>query len=165
MPRPELKKLADVRYTALLVALVALILFAPVLGGSLAGRVALDMLMTVVLVVGLWSVVRIGAFFGVACVIAVTTFLARWSGYVVGEPMSLPAALSAAMFYPFVAVPILRDIMRAEDVSREHLSGAAAVYLRPGRLLGLPVPGGGNRPSRIVRRPPCRGRRGAIQVR
>ena len=55
--------------------------------------------------------------------------------------MSLPAALSAAMFHVCVAVPILNDIMRQEDVDPGTPLRSRGRISRHGLLLGLPVSG------------------------
>lgn len=132
----------------LLVSLLALIVLNPFLEGSVAGRITMLLVSSVVILSGVWaaSEERRGVAIGIA--LAVPALAVRWSEILfdAGKPPSLSenhGLLNAAsvllflVFLSYTVVVVSRRVLRARRVTADELCGALSIYVMIGIIWGF----------------------------
>ena len=123
------------RFTALLVAMVVLLLLPPLLPGVFWGRQVVTLFFTVVAFGAAFDVGRGRAALTLISIMAVTSLAAYgatllWPGSRAGLVVSLLVALG---LYGMALAGVAREVFRADSVSLGTLRGAVCVYL----LIGI----------------------------
>lgn len=131
-------RVADYKFTFLLVALLVLALMPAVVGASDQRSLIFRVTSVGVMLLGVLTVLQRRKACVVAAVLGVLATAAQGASFVYGTQhyLQLRLALLAA-FLVFLAVVIVRDVLRAETVTWDKIQGALCAYLLFGLAWGL----------------------------
>jgi hypothetical protein len=114
----------------LLVAILSLLVAEPFLSQRVAGRVALDLIVSVILISAVWTVSRHRGLLVTGLLLAMPVFLVRWAQHVVNVHwLDVVWPVFAIAFFAFTAVVLLRQVLRDTTVTADTIAGAICVYL------------------------------------
>ena len=130
--------LVDYRYTLLLVALLALVLAPLVFDASDQRSLTFRAGSLGVMLFGILAVLQHRKTRTIAVTLAVLASVAHGGSFVYGTQFypQLRLALSAA-FFSFMAVIIVRDVLRSEVITWDRIQGAVSAYLLFGVAWGV----------------------------
>lgn len=121
----------------LTVSIVALLVLYPLVAESIRGRLAMNLLMTVIFFFGIRAAGSSRKHTAIAVSIAVPWFVLTWMEEISADPslgLGLTVNTLAILFFGFTLLVILAFVVQAERVTRDVLYGAAAIYLLLGGL-------------------------------
>ena len=127
----------ETNYTALLITLLALLIFSPLLDvlitGGLLSRLIMDGLVSAVLLSATYVVHRRKTLLIVSGVLLVPAILGRWTALAYpGHSLLLASNGLSFLFYTVTASAILAEVVQAKRVSLHVVNGAICVYLLMG---------------------------------
>jgi hypothetical protein len=134
--RSPLLKLSSIngQYAYLLGSLLLLLALYPFFETAGIGRGLLNVLITAVLIAGVYTVLHDRKLFLIALVLAVPMLVAQWSLHrLAGHGIVLVGSICGAAFFLFNSVTILSHILKGAEVTVDTIFGAVSVYL----LFGL----------------------------
>lgn len=121
------------RFSLLLWTLLLAYALQPLFGSSIAGRIALNVMISVVLVTSLRGLAG-RALHYVGAVLAAAALIGWWAHWVVGDArLAAGSAVLTAALLALVSLAALAAVLQAETVGRETMLGAVCAYL----LLGF----------------------------
>jgi hypothetical protein len=127
--RPRLTEFVRRPFTSLFVSLVLLFALGSVTWGVF-GQVLLGVLLSAVLVSGVWSVARSRRAFLLALLLATPTFLFRWALLVVPSyTIGIVYLVFAIAFYLLVTATVVVRVFSEQRVTMDTINGASCVYL------------------------------------
>ena len=128
------------KYLALLLTLVLLVVLFPILRAAAGTRVLLDVAFSFVFVSAWLAVFRDSRLRAIAAVLGIPTLVGLWTGYLLPGLPPLPLMIGfhtlAALFFVFMIGVILREIYREEGVTTDSVYGAFCGYLLAGLAFG-----------------------------
>lgn len=126
----HLRTLLAQRCLLLFVALIALLVALPFLGGSVRGQAILVCIHIVILLTAIAAVGRTWLSFVVAAILVLPVLYFRLLSLKTGEPDHLVLTyVLNAVFYLFVLAHLLRYVFRQDVMSQDKLYGAVAAYI------------------------------------
>lgn len=132
--------LARHKFQLLFYVVLALMVAYPALQHAMAGRVAFDLLLTMLFVATLVTVIRSKGARLVSVLVGLPALFGVWTGYVVsGLPVQateIALHLTAGLFLAFAVSVILRSIFAEGSVSKDGVYGAFCGYLLIGLAFG-----------------------------
>ena len=128
----------ETNYTALLLALLALLIFNPfldiLLGDNFFSRVLMDSLISVVLLSAVYAIQRRTTLFIISCVFLCLSLVSLWTSYAVPDySLQLASDGFGFLFSIGVAVMILAQVVQERQVTMHVVNGAICAYL----IMGL----------------------------
>ena len=117
-------------FVALLGALMTILAAHPFLAGEIWERIVFDLLLSAVLLTGLWSAASHPRQLRVGLVLAIPAILSQWVVYATGStPVLLGRLVLTMLFLTFTAGIVTSAILRDREVSIDTISGGICVYL------------------------------------
>ncbi len=117
-------------FTFLLVTLLLLLLIHPIFRGWRHGALLFQIFFSLILFSGILSVGRARLDLTLGLILAVPAFGLRWAAHATGDETLILLSLALqAGFLAFVAVVILRHVLRTDAVSLDTIVGGVCVYL------------------------------------
>jgi Ion channel len=124
--------------SALLIAMLLLLVVEPFFSLRSFGRVAFDMMVAVVLIAAIWAVSQHRRLLGIGLLLAAPLFLARLVLYVVDiHWLAVLWPLLAIAFFAFTAAVLLRQVLYDATVTVDTIAGSISVYLLLGVIWAL----------------------------
>jgi ion channel len=122
------------RFSALLATMLGLVVLQPLLEGHWLATLLLNLLVSGMLLAGVYAVSQNKRDLLIACILAIPALLSRWLAYF-NEPPGLwfVSAMLFLLFLGFTVQVILRHALQARRVTVDTLSAALCAYL----LIGL----------------------------
>ena len=118
------------RQLMLIVAILVLILVAPFLKGYVQLRLLLDISFSVVFITAVFTVSRKKKFLVLGIVLALPMIISLWSKYfLVSDSVVIWGRIFGIVFFGFAVVHMAQFIYRAQEVTKEVVFSAVAVYL------------------------------------
>lgn len=128
--KARLRKLLEQRCLLLFLALVALLVALPFLGGTPLGQAILIVVHITILLTAVAAVGRTWRSLIIAAVLVLPAVGFRIVSLNTGQPEHLALTwASNALFYVFVLASLLRYVFRLDQMSRDKLYGAVAAYI------------------------------------
>lgn len=123
------------RFGTLLATLVTLVVVAPFVERTSGRLPVFSMLLTAILVAGVFSASGRRSVLITSVVLALPAFALEWgSNLRPTVPLAVLNLLSVGLFMGFLAVVILREVLREQEVGADTIAGGIAVYLMLGIL-------------------------------
>jgi len=114
----------------LFIALLFFLLSYPLLAHHPAGSLVLDVLFSAMLIISTYVFSHQRKVLIAALAIAVPTLILWWSTRVVGStPLVLSGLVFSALFFLFVVIVLLANIMKSREVNVDTIYGAMSAYL------------------------------------
>jgi len=143
----------------LIVAIMAMILFAPFLKEFIGLRFLLDIFFSVIFIAGIYAISHKKQTIVFAAVLALPMIISLWAKYFfVSDYVIIVGKLFGILFFGFAVVHISQFIFKAEDVTKDVLFAAIVVYLLLAlmwtfiyALLELIQPGSFNIPDGLIK--------------
>lgn len=133
-------RLAEWKYRALLVSLLALVVLSPLLRAATDTHLLLHLIASLVFAASLLVVYPDRRLRGVAAVLGIPTLAGLWTGYFLPGAARVPAAVAfhllAAAFFGFTVGVVLRNVHHEKGVSEDSVCGAFSGYLLTGLAFG-----------------------------
>lgn len=122
----------------LLASLLLIFLLYPFARESVLGVRLLDIILSAILLSGIYAVSHRKQLFIIALVLALPTLAIHWSKYFVSDPFVFFVGESmTALFFIFTGSIILIHVFRDEEVTANKIAGAICVYLLIGLTWGI----------------------------
>jgi hypothetical protein len=116
--------------SALLVAMLLLLVVEPFFSQQGFGHVVFDILVSVVLVAAIWAVSQHRGLLGIGLLLAGPLLVARWALYVVDiHWLAILWPLLGIAFFVFTATMLLRQVLSDATVTTDTVAGSISVYL------------------------------------
>jgi hypothetical protein len=118
------------RFLFLLATMFFLFAAVPLLEGLVGIRLLIDIFFSALLISGIFAISDKRSTAIIGLVIAVTAFIARWSGYFLANPLvSALDEVLGGVFSAYAAIAILSYVFRQKEVTADVIYGAFCVYL------------------------------------
>ena len=118
------------RFIFLLAMLLFMLAVVPFLEGFSGLRTLFNVLLSAVLVSAVYALSQKIRHLAIAAVLAIPMLISIWSGYVVpSDALFLIGRICGVLFMAFIIFHILSHIFHQQEVTRDTIAGAAAVYL------------------------------------
>lgn len=125
-------------YFYLLASLLLIFLLYPFAQGSILGVRLLDIILSAILLSGVYAVSHRKQFLIIALLLALPTLAIHWSRYFLTVPFAFFAAESmTALFFIFTGSIIVVHVFRGDEVTANKIAGAICVYLLIGLTWGI----------------------------
>ena len=133
MVENKLKRHPMGQYEFLFFAILAVIIFRPLLENGFVGLLILNGLTSAILISSAYAVSDNPKTLRLSLMLMVPAFIASWSTAFVGAlwPMAISRVLTFA-FVSYILVVIARDILSEKNVTRDTIFGSACVYMLMG---------------------------------
>lgn len=118
----------------LLVSLILLLLFYPFFEGGFFGAALLNLLVSITLLTGAYVLSSTKRRFLAALAVGVPALATTWANVLWQNTLlQMASSVLEVLFYGYIALAILKYIIRAKEVTEDEIYGAICVYL----LLGI----------------------------
>jgi len=118
------------RFFYLIVAIMAMILVAPLLKEFIRLRFLLDIFFSVIFISGIYAISHKKRYILFAALLALPVIISLWVKYFfVSDYVIIVGRLFGILFFGFAVVHISQFILKAEDVTKDVLFAAIVVYL------------------------------------
>jgi len=118
------------RFIFLLAALLSMLAVVPFLEGFIGLRTLFNAFLSVVLVSAVYALSQKIWHLTAAAVLAIPMLISIWSDYFVrNDALFLVGRICGVLFIAFTIFHILRHIFHQQEVTKDTIAGAAAVYL------------------------------------
>ncbi len=126
------------KFFLLLVALLLIFVIYPLFDNNIAQLIHLNILITIILLVGIYAVSKNRRYFFLALSLALPILFAGYmSHFFVHGTLILIGLSFGVIFFSFTATTILGAILSSEDVTRDTIFGSICVYLLFGVIWAL----------------------------
>jgi hypothetical protein len=126
-PRSSIRRSS---HTFLLAMLLLLLALRPIYGAEVGVFPVVNLVLTLVLVAGVFSASESRAYLVLALCLAVPSILLRWSADALEHPWAVTAHLSlTSVFVLLTTVTVLISVLRSREVTSDTVVGGIAVYL------------------------------------
>lgn len=135
-----MNRLADCKYLVLLVALLLLLVTAPIFRGPGRSPLLSNLMMTVLFLASVWAVLADRQLRVVGLILALPAIIGVWTGYAAPDVPTRTAEigfhLCSALYQVFMVVVLVRAVNRERTVSADAIYGALCGYLVIGLVFG-----------------------------
>lgn len=122
------------KYFYLFIALLLLLLLYPFFTGTVHGLILLDFIFTIVLLFGIYTIIRNKTTLIIALTLGLPTLAGKWLSYFKDFPtLILIGHIFAILLFIFIIISILKQVLRGKIVSTDTIYGAVCVYF----LIGI----------------------------
>lgn len=114
----------------LIVAIMAMILFAPFLKEFVKLHFLMDIFFTVIFIAAIFAISHKKQYILVAVLLALPVIISLWAKHIfVSDYVTILGKLFGILFFGFAIINILQFMYKAQDVTKEVLFAAVVVYL------------------------------------
>lgn len=122
----------------LLASLLLIFLLYPFVQRNVLGVRLLDIVLSAILLAGIYAVSQKKQLFTIALVLALPTLAIHWSKYFISDPFEFfVGECMTALFFIFTGSIILTHVFRDDEVTTNKIAGAICVYLLIGLTWGI----------------------------